>query len=161
MINQLPGTRLDCIAPVYAAVWQSAHRHICTPEFIAAHTPVYMEQVLQKKLKEGWQFFALEVQDNPLGMGGFNRSTGEVGLLYVWPAYQGKGYGTQLLRYGVSCLAQHPDLHLWVLNTNQSAIRLYMREGFVFCGEKQIAELKYRFMEERTKLSEKCQDLFN
>ena len=58
--------------------------------------------------------------------------------LYVHPDHQRRGYGTKMLEYAMSKCASYPML--WVLNTNQGALRLYERLGFHKSGK--IKELK-------------------
>ena len=43
--------------------------------------------------------------------------------LYVLPEYQGRGYGTQLLRFAMAACTGRPSL--WVLESNAGARRLY------------------------------------
>jgi ribosomal protein S18 acetylase RimI-like enzyme len=52
---------------------------------------------------------------------------GWVNQLYVAPAFQGRGVGTELL-----AIAQrrNPRLELWVFEVNQPAIEFYERRGF-------------------------------
>ncbi len=54
--------------------------------------------------------------------------------LYVHPAYQGNGYGRQLLRFGVE-KTEDPTKVL-VLNKNLKAIALYESEGFTIVKSK-------------------------
>ncbi len=61
--------------------------------------------------------------------------------LYVLPEKQGRGYGTQLLRFAMS-QCRRPSL--WVLNNNRRAYDLYSREGFILTGvEKPLSDTLY------------------
>lgn len=57
--------------------------------------------------------------------------------LFVAPCAQGKGYGTELLRFAVAQLqaARRTPIVLTVAACNAGAVRLYERFGFVTVGE--------------------------
>ena len=48
--------------------------------------------------------------------------------LYVLPQYQGKGYGTLLLKFAIAKCTGQPSL--WILSNNHRAERLYTKIGF-------------------------------
>ena len=57
--------------------------------------------------------------------------------LFVAPAAQGRGVGTQLM-HALTADARHrgrPELHLWVRSSNAGARRLYERYGFTAAGD--------------------------
>jgi mycothiol synthase len=58
---------------------------------------------------------------------------GEVYVLGISPAAQGRGLGKVLLEAGLRYLARGPatDVILYVEATNPSAVHLYERDGFV------------------------------
>ncbi len=59
-------------------------------------------------------------------------ASGEVSLVGVLPAWQGRGLGRELLRWGIGRLRRHgvATIELSVEARNQRALRLYERPGF-------------------------------
>lgn len=65
---------------------------------------------------------------------GFTQIIGtEIKKLYVEPSFHNSSIGSQLLEYAVR---EHHADHLWALEKNIGAIRLYKRHGFILTGEK-------------------------
>ena len=117
-------------ALVHAAGWQDSHRGICSPAFVAQHTPQRQEAFLREEMEKGKSLFLLVDDDRPAGIAGVSGHMVE--HLYVHPACQGKGYGTALLSH-VMALCDAPPT-LWVMNVNEKARRFYVHRGFVMTG---------------------------
>ena len=120
----------DAAAAIYAAGWQQLCAGVCTPEYIAAHTPQVMKQQLLADRAAGWAFYLHSTAGVPDALVGVCHKTGEIGRLYVDPAAQGQGIGAKLLAFARKKLAEHPQPHLYVLDTNRRAIALYLRMGY-------------------------------
>lgn len=56
----------------------------------------------------------------------------ELETLYILPRFQGKGYGTQLMRYIIN-FYKNLSLSCWEHNTE--ALRFYSKNGLAECGE--------------------------
>ena len=120
----------DAAAAIYAAGWQQLCAGVCTPEYIAAHTPQVMKQQLLADRAAGWAFYLHSTAGVPDALVGVCHKTGEIGRLYVDPAAQGQGIGAKLLAFARKKLAEHPQPHLYALDTNRRAIALYLRMGY-------------------------------
>ena len=118
-------------AAVHSASWQDSHRAFCSADFVALHTPKRQEQYLLRKMSEGSRVFLLK---DPLPVGVVSVLDSLVEDLYVLPEAQGKGYGTELLRYAVSQCSGVPTL--WILENNDRAAALYRRRGFAETGRR-------------------------
>ena len=116
---------LDAAAEVHAVSWRASHAEFCAPAFVAAHTAERQRAYLRKKMDGGSRFFLLCAPE-PLGIVSVTGCLIE--YLYVLPDWQGRGYGTALLRYAIEKCVDSPVL--WVLENNRRAIRLYERMGF-------------------------------
>lgn len=57
---------------------------------------------------------------------------GEIDSLFVFPEFQGKGIGTEVLRY---CQSVAPSLRLFVFKRNVRALALYRKIGFTVTEE--------------------------
>ena len=122
--------QLNAAASVYSESWQQSHQEVCTPEFLAEHTPEAMRQRLDADRETGWAFYLHSTANKPDAIVGVCHKTGEVGRLYVVPAAQNKGIGAKLLEFARKKLPEHPHPTLTVLNTNTRALALYRRMGW-------------------------------
>ena len=125
MITEVDDRNLTQAAEVHSVSWRESHRSFCTPEFVALHTPERQRDYIRGKMEAGSRFFLL-TKDAPVGIVSVKGSLIED--LYVLPEAQGKGLGTQLLRYAAARCEGAPEL--WILENNEKAARLYRREGF-------------------------------
>ncbi len=112
-------------AIIHSESWIESHRDICSPEFLAIHTPERQKSYLESEIAKGAQFYMLIVE-KPVGI--VSVHGGLIANLYVLPNEQNKGYGTQLLSFAVEKCTETPSL--WILSTNDGAKRLYERNGF-------------------------------
>lgn len=112
-------------AVIHSESWKESHRDICTPEFLAIHTPERQKRYLEAEIAKGAQLYML-IDEKPVGIVSIRGSLIE--NLYVLPGEQNKGYGTQLLAFAVGKCTEPPTL--WILRTNDGAKRLYERNGF-------------------------------
>ncbi len=112
-------------AIIHSESWKESHREICSPEFIAIHTPERQKCYLESEIAKGAQLYIL-IDEKPVGIVSVHGSLIE--NLYVLPSEQNQGYGTQLLAFAVGKCTESPSL--WILNTNDRAKRFYERHGF-------------------------------
>ena len=117
-------------AAIYAAGWQQLCAEVCTQEYLAQHTPDYMQAKLAEDRAAGWALYLHSTAGVPDAIVGVCHKTGEIGRLYVTPEAQGRGIGAKMLDFARKKLAEHPQPFLSVLDTNQRAIALYLRMGF-------------------------------
>lgn len=130
MIVPITEENLMDAARVHAAAWQVSHRSICARDFVAAHTPERQAAYLREELQAGKSLWLL-LDPEPAGLVSLDGDLIE--NLYVLPQAQGRGCGTQLLRFAVS-RCRRP--RLWVLSSNQFAYDWYIRSGFIPTGKK-------------------------
>lgn len=116
-------------------------------EFANFITDKFSEETLTKKIKEHPE--GLIVADNKTNLVGvayleYNQKSpvGEVfgtelSKLYILEWYTGKGIGRQLLSFVEDFLRARKinNLWLWVLDSNERAIRFYKRNGFQIIGK--------------------------
>ena len=151
MIVELNETNIIDAAKVYMESWKESHKDICSSEFIEKHDFKYMIDFLKEKKDIGYDIFIDYVNEKPVGIVGMNPKDEEICLLYVSPAEQGKGFGTELLEFAVK-RCKNP--YITVLDTNKKAIDFYLKRRFVPAEkqqetnkEKRIFERKYVYQE--------------
>ena len=120
---------------IHSESWKASHRGFCSAEFVDKHTPTAQADFLRREMEAGKRIHMLVI-DFPVGI--VSVYGGLIENLYVLPTEQRKGYGTRLLAYAVGQCVGTP--RLWVLNTNEGARRLYLRNGFRITGNRK--ELK-------------------
>ncbi len=120
---------LSAAGAVHALAWQDSHRAICSPEFLALHTPERQTAYLRAELARGKAVFLLTDEAGPGGV--VSLWDGLIENLYVLPERQGRGYGRALLRFAI---ARCESPRLWVLSTNDFAYSWYLRSGFFPTG---------------------------
>ncbi len=129
MVVLVTSENISDAAYIHSEAWKDSHKGFCSAEFVEAHTPGRQRLYLEKERETGKDIFML-IGEKPFGIVSVHE--GLIENLYVLPAEQNKGYGSALLDYAVnSCGGRH----LWVLNINTAARRLYERRGFKETGE--------------------------
>lgn len=124
---------------IHSLAWQESHRSFCTPEFVAKHSPEAQTEYLRRERVQGKRVWML-VDGKPVGIVSVQGSLIE--NLYVLPGEQNRGYGTRLLRFAMAQCQGTPAL--WILSSNEGALRLYARHGFVKSGrENRLSETLY------------------
>ena len=133
MILRVDASNIRDAARIHSESWQTSHRAFCQPDFVERHTPEHQQAYLQDKMDHGAAVYML-VSDQPAGIVSVTGSLIED--LYILPALQTRGYGTQLLRFAVSRCDGVPTL--WILENNENAARLYRRLGFIETGRRHM-----------------------
>lgn len=57
MIQPVTPSNLMQAAAIHAESWQASHREICTPEFLALHTPERQARYLASEMKKGARLY--------------------------------------------------------------------------------------------------------
>ncbi len=125
MIQPVTEKELEQAAAIHSESWIDSHKEICSPEFLAIHTPERQKRYLESEIAKGARLYLL-TEEKPVGIVSVRGSLIE--NLYVLPGEQNKGYGTQLLSFAIGQCTDCPTL--WILSTNTGAKRLYERNGF-------------------------------
>lgn len=144
MIIKVTEETISKAALVHAESWRESHRAICSPEFLALHTPDYHEAYLRGEYCGGKKIYMLL---NPVPVGIVSVHQNLIENLYVLPGEQRKGYGARLLQFAIRQCTGTPTL--WILENNQGAYRFYARYGFVKTGNRHtlssiLAEVELR-----------------
>ena len=122
--------QLTAAAEIYSESWQQAHRDLCAPDVLAAHTPEAMRQRLEADRAAGWAFYLHSTAGQPDAIVGVCHKTGEIGRLYVAPAAQGRGVGAKLLAFARKKLPEHPRPFVMVPERAAPAAALCLRMGY-------------------------------
>ena len=143
-IVQVDDTNLNAAAQVHSLSWKESHRLFCSADFIEKHNVKRQAMYLSSEMQKGKSIFML-IDEKPVGIVSVKDNLIE--NLYVLPNEQGKGYGSELLRFALCRCSGIPCL--WVLDNNSVAIEFYLRRGFVFTGSRHqlsdnLAELEMR-----------------
>ena len=110
---------------IHSESWKQAHKDFCSAAFVALHTPQRQRAYLQAEAAKGAQLYMLW-DGKPVGIVSVQGNL--IANLYVLPQEQNKGYGTKLLAFAIGRCEGTPTL--WLLSTNEGAMRLYARHGF-------------------------------
>lgn len=150
MIVRVTPELCPAVGRVWAESWRQAHAGAVDPAYAAKQTTaLYAGQVLAPNMEA----YAAQEQGEVCGVLRLDLCTGELATLYVVPAWQGKGLGGALLRFGVARLRQCGFVPwLGVLSNNRRAAAVYEHCGFVPTGEelvldaaRGIREIRYRW----------------
>ena len=144
MIVKVSEENLLSAAEIHAEAWRDSHRTFCSEAFVNQHTAMNQKTYLENEMRNGKQLYML-VKDFPVGIVSIKDCLIET--LYVLPAEQHKGYGTELLLFAMEQCKGTPCL--WVLDNNKKAQSLYHRYGFHVTGKKrplseQLCELEMK-----------------
>lgn len=147
MIVKVTEENLYAAGFVHSVSWQESHRKLCTPDFLAKHTPERQSYELAKALRQGEKAYLLLSQKRPVGI--ISICENLIENLYILPDEQNKGYGSKLLSFALKqCTG---TATLWILNTNKGACRLYSSFGFRKTGNcHQLSEHIFEFEMSRT-----------
>ena len=134
-------------ALIHSESWKVSHQSFCSAEFVEQHTVEAQAAYLCREQDAGKRVFML-IDECPVGIVSVHGDLIE--NLYVLPSRQNQGYGTLLLRFAAKQCSGVP--HLWILNINEGARRLYVRNGFKETGRsnqlnEQLYELEMKKME--------------
>ena len=142
MILSVTEETLLTAATIHAESWQESHRSFCSEAFVKAHTPQRQKALFQQEMQGGMALYML-VKEYPVGVVSVKEDLIE--NLYVLPAEQNKGCGTELLLFAMAQCRGTP--RLWILDNNDRARRFYQKHGFHLTGNahslsEQLSELE-------------------
>lgn len=141
MIVEVNDSNIETAGAIHSASWKESHRAFCSAAFVEKHTPAAQTDYLRREMNAGKRVFLLTDQ---LPVGIVSVFGNLIENLYILPAAQRKGYGTQLLHFAVSQCCGTPTL--WLLSNNKIAAQLYAKNGFVKTGRtKQLNETLYEY----------------
>ena len=117
-------------AAIYAAGWQQLCAEVCTQEYLAQHTPDYMQAKLAEDPRGGpGRCTCTARPGRRMPLSAFvTKPVKSAG--FMWRPKRRAGDLAQMLDFARKKLAEHPQPFLSVLDTNQRAIALYLRMGF-------------------------------
>lgn len=128
---------LEIIRNIAADVWPKTFRNILSPEQIAYMMKMmYAPEVMARELAQGFYFEALFLDGEPAGYVSYSAygEPGEAKLhkVYLLEKYQGRGYGSLLLRHVADRCRElgFRGLRLNVNKHNERARRAYLRNGY-------------------------------
>ena len=131
MIVRVNEENLQTAAEIHAESWQKSYSTLYNESFVKRHTATRQKAYLEKAIQSGKQLYML-VKESPVGI--VSIKDGLIEDLYVLPAEQHKGYGTELLLFAIEKCNGNPCL--WVLDNNEKALSLYRKCGFHMTGKK-------------------------
>lgn len=142
MILSVTEETLLTAATIHAESWQESHRSFCSDAFVKSHTPQRQKALFQQEMRGGMTLYML-VKEYPVGVVSVKEDLIE--NLYILPAEQNKGYGTELLLFAMAQCRGTP--RLWILDNNHRARRFYQKHGFRLTGKanplsEQLSELE-------------------
>ena len=142
---------IDIAAEIHSISWKESHRTFCSEEFIQAHTKERQKRYIEKEMECGKQFYII----NENGAKGIvSVKDNLIENLYVLPMEQGKGYGTELLKYAEHLCKGIPTL--WILSNNEKAKNLYRKMGYRFTGNTKTLNSELKELEMQHMLIGKC-----
>lgn len=136
-------TDIPAIQEIIAATWEPTYRAILSPGQIKyMQAEIYQTTALQTQMAAGQQFYILRENFAAAGFAAFSLqdgSTFKLHKLYVKPAYQGKGYGSLLIRQIEQEVWNRGGKYL-ILNVNRHnpAREKYEHLGFKVIKEEDI-----------------------
>jgi len=128
---------LRTVADIFVSSWRYAYRGILDEGYLAALTPEHWLLALQT---EQDRTLVAEAAGRLVGTATYGpardpgwQGWGEVISIYMLPGYMGRGLGTRLLARAGQKLQDDglERIYLWALQDNATAMRFYMRNGFV------------------------------
>jgi GNAT superfamily N-acetyltransferase len=130
------------LARVYVDSWRETYRGVIPQDYLEGMSYATHERRWRQTLAAGGWGFVAELDNRVVGFasGGRCRSlgrwSGELFVLYVLSAWQGRGIGRALFDATHFELARrgHPDMLVWVLAENR-ACRFYEHLGGVASGQ--------------------------
>lgn len=142
MILSVTEETLLTAATIHAESWQESHRSFCSDAFVKSHTPQGQKALFQQEMRGGMALYML-IKESPVGVVSVKEDLIE--NLYILPAEQNKGYGTELLLFAMAQCRGTP--RLWILDNNDRARRFYQKHGFRLTGKanplsEQLSELE-------------------
>ena len=132
-------------AYVHWKAWQEAYCGLIDPNYLNNFT---LERCTRKAFSWVNDILVAKDNDKVIGFVGYGSyrddslvNTGEVYALYILEEYYDKKIGYALMSAALEKLSKYRKIAVWVLESNQRAIRFYKRCGFQFDGTKKEINL--------------------
>jgi GNAT superfamily N-acetyltransferase len=135
---------VEQLTNVHVLSWQSAYRGLIPNEALDNIDYQARNEMWSKTVRESPSETLVAVVDTKVvGFANFgpyrdqseDLKVGEIRAIYLLQEFWNKGIGTQLLEHTTEALRnEYESIVLWVLDTNQNAIRFYEHHGFVQDG---------------------------
>jgi ribosomal protein S18 acetylase RimI-like enzyme len=137
-------------AALHVAAWQRGYAGILPEDYLVGLDVQEWAELRRQRLQapmEGARNVVAEIDGQVVGFVVFGPDTeaeswdedepaaGRIWACYVHPDHWGRGVGGALVRHALRDLAE-PVVHVWVLEANGRARRLYERHGFVTDGRR-------------------------
>ena len=120
-------------AKIHSESWKESHKAFCSKEFVEKHNIERQLEYLRNEINNGKDVYML-IDNIPVGIVSVKDSLIE--NLYILPEEQGKGYGTELLKFAINKCNNIPSL--WILNNNEKAYKMYNKHGCIKTGKENI-----------------------
>jgi len=135
------------------ACWQSAYKGIVPDDYLE-NMPNETERRIEKTTKymnEATEhfYYCVKSENKIIGFVTFGKSwdedkpaAGEIGAIYLLEEFWNKGYGRQMMEYGLKNLKDmgYHEIVVWVFEENYRSRRFYEKFGFVLDGAKKERE---------------------
>jgi len=144
MIREAIQEDVEQLTNVHVLSWQSAYRGLIPNNALDNIDYQARSEMWSKAICESPSETVVAVVDKKVvGFANFGSyrdesdvlKAGEIRAIYLLPELWNKGIGSQLLEYATEILKNECEtVLLWVLDSNQQAIRFYEHHGFVQDG---------------------------
>lgn len=122
---------LPAAARAYYESWQAAHRGHASPAFLQEHSPAMKEMLLASHQAGGREVFAVQAGGITAGVLVLDGRENEIGLLYIAPAFQGRGLGTKAVQFAIGRLDAGREMKVTAVDHSPHAVAMYKKAGFV------------------------------
>lgn len=132
-------------AYVHWKAWQETYTGLINQDYLDNHT---LEKCTDIAFRRTDNIFVAKENDKVVGFVGYGLyrddslpETGEVYSIYILKEYYDKKIGYTLMCAALKKLSEYRKIAVWVLESNQRAIKFYERCGFNFDGTKKQIKL--------------------
>jgi len=134
IIRRMNKKDIEQIQLVAKSSWHSTYKGIIPTDIQESFVKTaYSHDMLIKRLTETL-FLVAEQDDKIIGFANFtplkDEKKVELGAIYLYEEFQGKGIGTDLLKAGLEELGQIKKVYVNVEKENQRAVNFYKSKGF-------------------------------
>lgn len=141
------------IGHVHHLAWIETYTGLVDDEFLKSRSE---ENSAERFQKEGCRdVLVAELDGEIVGFAKYGPSrdedlpeTGEIYALYVLKKGQGKGIGRRLLEFALRIQTDRRSFSLWVLDSNEKAIKFYQHLGFSQDGTKKMQKAGDSYLHE-------------
>ena len=98
MIVEVTEDNIFEAAKIHSESWKESHKAFCSKEFVEKHNIERQLEYLRNEINNGKDVYML-IDNIPVGIVSVKDSLIE--NLYILPEEQGKGYGTELLKFAI------------------------------------------------------------